>query len=176
MNNKFTLGTGTGMPFGISPRATTGKTGITGETVTLIYDDLVDLQHSVDPAYREGGNCRFMMNDASLKVIRKLKDGQARPIFVPGYEQGNPGGMPDTLLGNPIQINQDVATMAANAISVLYGDFSYYKIRDVMNVQMFRFADSPFIQNGQIGFLAWARSGGNLVDVASVKSFVNSAT
>jgi HK97 family phage major capsid protein len=180
-NTHFTTGTGTSQPNGIVTAAGSGKVGTTGQTGTVIYDDLVDLQHSVDPAYRELGNCRFMMNDASVKVIRKIKDGQSRPIFVPGYDgdiiPGRPGGIPDSLLGDPIQVNQDIATMAANAKSILYGDFSFYTIRDAMDVQMFRFTDSVYASKGQVGFLAFLRSGGNFVDVGgSVKYYQNSAT
>ena len=175
-NTYFTTGTGTAQPNGIVTAAGSGKVGTTGQTATVIFEDLVDLVHSVDPAYRALGNCRFMMNDASLKVIRKLKDSQGRPIFLPGYD-GLAGPMPDTLLGYPITINQDVATMAANATSILFGDFSYYKIRDAMDMQMFRFDDSAYIKLGQIGFLAWMRSGGNFVDVGgAVKYYANSAT
>ena len=176
-NTHFTTGTGTGQPNGIVTAATAGKTGTTGQTTTVIYDDLVDLQHSIDPAYRAGGNAKFMMNDASLKVIRKLKDGQQRPIFVPGYEVGVPGGVPDTLLGSPVVVNQDVAVMAANAKSILFGDFSFYKIRDVMDVSLFRFTDSAYTKLGQVGFLAWMRAGGQFVDVGgAVKHYANSAT
>lgn len=175
-NTHFTVGTGTGEPRGVVTASAVGKTGTTGQTTTVIFDDLVDLVHSVDPAYREGGRCRFMMNDATLKVIRKIKDSQGRPIFLPGYD-GLGVPMPDTLLGYPIQVNQDVATMAANAKSILFGDFSYYKIRDVMDVTLFRFDDSAYIKLGQIGFLAWMRSGGNFVDVGgAVKHYANSAT
>lgn len=175
-NTKFTTGTGTGEPRGIVTAAGAGKVGTTGQTVTVIFDDLVDLVHSVDPAYRGMGNCRFMMNDASLKVIRKLKDSQGRPIFLPGFD-GLGKAMPDTILGYPVQINQDVAVMAANAKSILFGDFSFYKIRDAMDIQMFRFDDSAYIKLGQIGFLAWMRSGGNYVDVGgAVKYYQNSAT
>ncbi len=175
-NTYFTTGTGTAQPNGIVTAAGSGKVGTTGQTATVIFEDLVDLVHSVDPAYRALGKCRFMMNDASLKVIRKLKDSQGRPIFLPGYD-GLAGPMPDTLLGYPITINQDVATMAANAKSILFGDFSYYKIRDAMDMQMFRFDDSAYIKLGQIGFLAWMRSGGNFVDVGgAVKYYANSAT
>ena len=175
-NTYFTTGTGTAQPNGIVTAASAGKTGTTGQTTTVIFDDLVDLVHSVDPAYRALGNCKFMMNDASLKVIRKLKDSQGRPIFLPGYD-GLAGPMPDTLLGYPIVINQDVATMAANAKSILFGDFSFYKIRDALDIQMFRFDDSAYIKLGQIGFLAWMRSGGNFVDVGGgVKYYANSAT
>lgn len=175
-NTKFTVGTGSGEPNGIVTAAGAGKVGTTGQTVTVIFDDLVDLIHSVDPAYRAMGNCRFMMNDASLKVIRKLKDSQGRPIFLPGYD-GLGKAMPDTILGYPVTINQDIAVMGANAKSILFGDFTYYKIRDAMDIQMFRFDDSAYIKLGQIGFLAWMRSGGNYVDVGgAVKYYQNSAT
>jgi len=175
-NTYFTTGTGTAQPLGIVTAAAAGKVGTTGQTLTVIYDDLVDLVHSVDPAYRAFGNCRFMMNDASLKIIRKLKDSSGRPIFLPGYD-GLAGPMPDTLLGYPIQINQDMAVMAANAKSILFGDFSHYKIHDAMDIQMFRFDDSAYIKLGQIGFLAWLRSGGSFTDVGgAVKYYANSAT
>lgn len=175
-NTYFTTGTGTSQPLGIVTAAISGKVGTTGQTTTVIYDDLVDLVHSVDPAYRFGRKCEFMMNDASLKVIRKIKDTAGRPIFYPGYD-GLSGPMPDTLLGYPININQDIAVMAANAKSILFGDFSAYKIRDVMDIQMFRFDDSAYIKLGQIGFLAWMRAGGSFVDVGgSVKYYANSAT
>lgn len=176
-NTYFTTGTGTSQPRGVSVAAGSGKVGTTGQTLTVIYDDLIDLQHSVDPAYRQAGTCSFMMADSSLKVIRKLKDGQSRPIFVPGYETGRPGGEPDTLLGSPVVINQDVAAMAANAKSILFGDFKHYKIRDAMSFTLFRFTDSAYAKLGQVGFLAWARSGGNYVDVGnSLKYYQNSAT
>lgn len=173
----FTTGTGTSQPRGVVTAAGSGKVGTTGQTATVTYDDLVDLEHSVDPVYRVGPKVGFMMNDATLKVLRKLKDSQGRPIFVPGYEQGNPGGAPDRLLGRPIFISQEMPTMAANAKSILFGDFSRYMIREVMDLTLFRMADSNFILNGQIGFVAFNRQGGNLVDVGgAVKFYQNSAT
>lgn len=177
-NTHFTTGTGTGQPKGVVTAATSGKVGTTGQTSTVIYDDLVDLEHSVDPAYRGLPGVAFMMNDASVKVVRKIKDGNSRPIFVPGYEQGNPGGAPDTLMGRRIVVNQDVATMAANAKSILFGAFSKYKIRDVMDLTLFRMTDSAFTLNGQVGFVAFMRTGGNLIDNsgATVKYYQNSAT
>ena len=174
-NTHFTTGTGSSQPNGIVTASAVGKTGATGQTTSVLYADLIDLQHSVDPAYRE--NAKFMMNDATLRSLRKIVDGQSRPIFVPGYEVGNPGGVPDTLLGSPLVVNQDVAVMAASAKSILFGDFSNYKIRDVMDVSLFRFTDSAYTKLGQVGFLAWMRSGGQFVDVGgSVKHYANSAT
>jgi len=174
-NSYFTTGTGTSQPRGIVTGAGAGKTGTTGQTTTVSFDDLVDLVHAVDPAYRLSGNCRFMMNDASLKVIRKLKDDQGRPIFLPGYD-GLGGPMADSVLGYGVTINQNVATMAANAKSILFGDMAKYYIRDVMQASLFRFTDSAYAKLGQVGFLMWARSGGNLLDANAVKYYQNSAT
>lgn len=178
-NTHFTTGTGSSQPRGVVTAAGAGVTAANGtsQVTNITYDSLVDLVHSVDPAYREGNQTRFMMRDDTVRIIRKIKDGQSRPIFVPGYEVGVPGGAPDTLLGRPITINQDVAAMAASAKSILFGDFRYYTIRDVMAIEMFRFTDSAFTKKGQVGFLAWMRSGGNLIDVGgAVKAFVNAAS
>lgn len=174
-NQHFTTGSGTAQPRGVITGAGTGKTGTTGQTTTVIFDDLVDLVHSVDPAYRSAGTCRFMMNDGSLGKVRKLKDTAGRPIFIPGWD-GLAGPMADTLLGYGVVINQDVAAMAANARSIAFGDMAKYVVRDVMALTMFRFDDSAYVKLGQIGFLAWVRSGGNLTDSGAVKVYINSAT
>jgi HK97 family phage major capsid protein len=174
-NTHFTTGSGSSQPYGIVTGASAGVTAATGHTTDVIYTDLVNLQHSVDPAYRR--NAKWMMADSSIKVIRKVLDGQNRPIFVPGYEVGSPGGAPDTLLGQPVVVNQDVAAMAANAKSIVYGDLSKYVIRDVMDLTLFRMTDSAFTLNGQVGFVGFQRSGGRLIDAgAAVRYYVNSAT
>ena len=174
-NRHHTVGTGSSMPRGIVSAALPGKVGATGQTVTVTYDDLVDLEHSVDPYYRPAG--KWMMHDDTLRALRKLKDGQGRPIFVPGYEQGNPGGAPDRLAGREIIINQHMPAMAANAKSILFGDFSKYLIRDVMDLTLFRMTDSKYTEKGQVGFLAFQRSGANMVDVGgAIKYYQNSAS
>ena len=174
-NQYFTTGTGSSQPFGVVTRASSGKVGTSGQTLTVIFDDLVDLVHSVDPAYRAAPGVRFMMADSSLKVVRKLKDSSNRPVFLPGYD-GLGGAMADSLLGYPITINQDVAVMAANAKSILFGDFGQYVLRDVMAPTLFRFEDSAYAKLGQVGFLMWHRAGGNLLDTGAVKYYANSAT
>lgn len=178
-NTHYTVGTGSGQPRGIVTGAASGKVGATGNTVLVGYDDLVDLEHSVDPAYRGQPGVGYMMHDTTVRALRKIKDGQARPIFVPGYE-GDAlinGGAPDRLMGRPIYINQDMPVMAANAKSILFGQFSKYLIRDVMDLTLFRMTDSAFTLLGQIGFVAFMRSGGNLVDAGgAVKFYQNSAT
>lgn len=170
-NTHFTTGAGTTVPDGVIPKAGTGKTGTTGQTLTVTYDDLVDLKHSVNRAYR--ANARFMMNDLSVAIVSKLKDTTGRPIWVPAVT----AGAPDTLLGYPVAINDDVAVMAANAKSIAFGDFSKYTIRDVAGTTTIRrFDDSAFALSNQVGFCGWTRSGGNLLDTAAVKLYVNSAS
>jgi HK97 family phage major capsid protein len=178
-NTHFTTGTGTNQPRGLITAANTGKVGATGQTLTVVYDDLVDLEHSVDPAYRSQPGVGYMMHDSSVKVIRKIKDSQGRPIFVPGYEADAMvnGGAPDRLMGRPIYINQDMPVMAANAESLAFGQLSKYVIRDVMDLTLFRMTDSAFTLNGQIGFVGFLRTGGNLIDAGgAVKTYANSAT
>ncbi len=174
-NTHFTTGGGTTVPDGVIPKSSTGKTGTTGQTLTVIYDDLVDLKHSVNRAYRR--NAKFMLNDLSVAIVSKLKDTTGRPIWNPGDSEGIAGGTPDTLLGYPVVTNDDVAVMAANAKSIAFGDFSKYAIRDVVgSTSLRRFDDSAFALLGQVGFCGWTRSGGNLLDTAAVKLYVNSAT
>ena len=169
------IGTGSSQPHGVVTKSALGKTGATGSTTSVGYDDLVDLEHSVDPAYR--GNARWMMHDSTLKALRKIKDSQNRPIFVPGYETGNPGGAPDRLLGREIVVNQYMPAMAASAKSILFGDFSKFLIRDVMDVTLFRMTDSAYTLKGQVGFVAFCRSGANMVDNGgAIKHYANSAT
>lgn len=178
-NRMFTVGTGTNQPNGVITAAAVGVTAAnsTSQVTAVTYESLVNLQHSVDVEYRQQGSAGWMFNDTTLRELRKIKDGQNRPIFVPGYEMGNPEGAPDRLLGAPITINQNVPDMAASARSIAFGDFSHYHIRDVMGVEMFRFTDSAYTKKGQVGFLAWMRSGGNLVDVGgAVKVFINAAS
>lgn len=174
-NTHFTVGAGTTLPDGIVPKAGAGKVGATGQTATVTYDDLVDLKHSVNRAYRS--NAAYMLNDLSVAVVSKLKDTTGRPIWVPGDVESIVNGRPDTLCGHPVMINDDVATMAANAKSILFGDFSKYTIRDVQGTTVIRrFDDSAFALANQVGFCGWTRSGGNLLDVNAVKYYQNSAT
>lgn len=175
VNAHFTTGTGTGQPRGVTIDAVLGKAGTTGQTTTVIFDDLIDLVHSIDPAYRANG-CRFQMHDSSLKVVRKLKDSQNRPIFLPGYD-GLAGAMADTLLGYNITVNQDLATMAANAKSILFGRFDKYIIRRVKDVTILRLTER-YADSLQVGFILFARYDGRLLDAGTnpVKYYANSAT
>jgi HK97 family phage major capsid protein len=172
-NRKFTVGTGSSEPFGITAAAAVGRVGATGQTTTVIYDDLVELVESIDEGYQ---NRKWMFSQAFRKVVRKLKDSQNRPIWAPSYEAGISAGLADELLGYPAQINNHMPAPAANAKSAAFGKLDEYMIRDAMEITLFRFEDSAYLSKGQIGFLAWARAGGNLLDTGAVKTYQNSAT
>ncbi|UDU80100.1 phage major capsid protein [Pseudomonas sp. HN2-3] len=175
-NRHFTTGTGTGQPRGIVTASSSGKIGTTGQTLTVGYDDLVDLLESVDEAYQLAGSCKFMFAQTVRKLLRKLKDTAGRPIWTPGYEAGITAGAPDLLLGKEVALNNDMPAPAANAKSIIYGDLAKYMIRDAMQVNLMRFDDSAFASKGQVGFLAFMRSGGNLTDTEAVKHYQHSAT
>lgn len=176
MNGGFTTGTGTGQPNGFVTAASVGKTGTTGQTTTVIFDDLVDLQESIDQAYQDAGTCRFMMHQQTRKMVRKLKDGAGRPIWAEAYEAGIKSGIPAQLLGADVAINNDMAQPGANGKTIAFGDFSKYMIRDVMDITLFRFDDSAYASKGQVGFLAWTRAGGNLLDANGIKLYQHSAS
>jgi HK97 family phage major capsid protein len=170
-NKHFTVGVGTTTPTGVVTAATVGPTG--AAATKIAYDELIDLEHSVDPAYREAGTCRFMFHDGTLKELKKLKDDQKRPLWLPGLAVREP----DTILGYAYTVNQHMPVLAANAKAVLFGDFSKYIIRDVMAVSLFRMTDSKYTEKGQVGFLAFSRHDGNLADVGgAIKALKQAAT
>jgi len=170
-NTHFTTGTGSSQPNGVVTAAQNGTTCPTGNTTSIPYDSLVNLQHSVDPSYRR--NARFMMADATLKVLKQLKDTQNRPLWLPGLAVKEP----DTILGHPYTINQDMAVPAANAKTLLFGDFSKYFIRRVAGVSLMRLTER-YADYNQTGFLAFQRWDGNLVDAGTnpLKFLAQSAT
>ena len=171
VNAHLTTGTGTGQPKGIVTASVSGKVGATGQTTSITYDDIVDLEHSVDPAYRAAA--KFMFHDSTLKALKKIKDLNGLPIFVPAVS----GSASDTILGYRYQINQDVAVMAANAKSVLFGRLDKYKIRIVKDMAMLRLTER-YADYLQVGFLGYMRVDGNLLDAGTnpVKFYQNSAT
>ena len=108
LNEHFTTGAGTTLPFGF---VTDASTGHTAAATAITADDLIDLEHSIDPAYRTSPSAAFMLNDSSLAAIRKLTVGTSddRLLWQPGYVEGSP----DRILGHKYVINQDMANIGA---------------------------------------------------------------
>ena len=174
-NAHFTMGTGASQPQGIVPFVQTGRTGAAGQVSSITYDDLIELQHSIDPAYRAGA--AWMMHDSSIKVLRKLKDTVGRPLWEDADAgMGTMGATVGTLMGASVVVNQDMPVMAAGAKSILYGNFSNYLIRDVMGLRVTRL-NELFATNGQVAFLGFQRTDGRLITAAQpIKAYANSAT
>jgi len=167
----FTTGTGTGEPEGVVTAAQQGKVGATGQTTSVTYDDLVDLMHSVDVAYRRSPSCRWMFHDTTLAALKKLKDSQGRPIWMPGVAVREP----DTILGFRYIVNPYMPQMAAGAKSILFGDFSKYIVRDVRPLTMVVLRER-FAELFQVAFVAYARADGKLLLPEAIKYYQNSAT
>jgi HK97 family phage major capsid protein len=174
-NTHFTTGDNTGKPQGVVPGSTQGKVGIVGQTTSVIYDDVIDLEHSVDPLYRPGSI--YMMADSTLKVMKKIKDTTGRPIWQPAASASLQAGQEsfNNINGYRYVINQDMAVMAANAKSILFGNFSKYIIRDVREFTLLRLQER-YAEFGQVGFLAFTRSDGRYINTAAIKHYANSAT
>jgi HK97 family phage major capsid protein len=173
-NQHFTTGTGSSQPTGIGYAPTTGATGTTGQTLTVIYDDLITLIHSIDYAYRAraGDSAKWMMKDSTLAAVRRLKDTQGHPLWNPTLQ----AGVPDNLLGYQVITNNDLPTMAASTKSILFGDFrAGYVIRDVLGIQAMRL-EERYADYLQVGFLAFMRSDATVQDPSAFKAYVNSAS
>lgn len=159
-NDHFSTGGGTTLPKGISIAGSNGKTATATNTFTDV--EVIDLQHSVDPAYRP--NARWMMHDTMLAFIRKMKDSTTGQYL---WQPGMQAGVPDRLLGYQYTINQSLASALTTGQKLLYfGDFSKYVIRDVAEIRLVRL-DELFAQTDQVGFVAFMRSDGNLLDAGT---------
>jgi HK97 family phage major capsid protein len=164
----FTTGTGSSQPQGIVAGAT--ASGISGfdlsdltspTTAYTWYDQLVGLEHSVDPAYRIGG--AFMMHDTMLRDLKKVKDTTGRPIWQPGAMVGSP----DTILGYPYFINQSMANTGTNAnIPIIFGNLKKFVVREVRPMVLLRLVER-YADNDQTGFIAFSREDSHLIDAGT---------
>jgi len=164
LNADLTTGAGTTAPNGIVTATAAGHTTASGQTTSLIYDDIVDTVHSVDPLYRKDKSCRFQFNDQTIRAIRLIKDSYGHPIF-----QTDPtSNLPDRILGFEFTVNQDLATIGAGNVVGLFGAMNRYVIRKVNGLFVQRL-NERYADQGLVGFLGWARYDGNLV-TASTKA------
>lgn len=168
-NLQLTTGSGSSAPNGIATAASTGVTA--AATAAVTGDELIDLVHSVDPAYRTAPRVGFMMNDATLAAIRKLKDGDGNYLWQMGNVQQ---GVPQSLLGYNISINQAVADLGASAKTILFGDMGKYYVRKVGAPLIGAIQDKDFWPG--FGVAGYIRFDGELSDTAAVKAMVQAAS
>lgn len=163
-NQVLTTGTGSSQPNGIVTAATTaGKTA--ASATAIVADELIDLLHSVDPAYRASPKVRWMFNDSTLAAIRKLKDGQGNYLWQMGDVRV---GEPAQILGHPYSVNQAMANIATAAKPILFGDFSRYIVRKVIGFQVLTLRER-YAENFQIGLVGFKRFDGELLNTAAIK-------
>ena len=135
--------------------------GLTAGT-NIKADDLIDLYYSLDKAYRE--KAVFVMNDSSVKAIRKLKDTTGQYLWQPSIQSGQP----DTILNRPLKTSSYVPEIQANAKVMAFGNFDYYYIADRQG-RTFQRLNELFAQTGQIGFRTVQRLDGKLIRPDAIK-------
>lgn len=168
-NEHLTIGTGADQPNGIVTAAT-ALTGVAA-AAAISFDNLIDLEHSVDPAYRSDPSVRWMFNDGTLKALRKIKDNEGNYIWQPADVKT---GAAATLLGYGYAINQDVASIGASAKSVVFGAMNRYVVRMVREFAIRRLVER-YADFDQTGFIGFTRFDGELLDTAAVKTLQHAA-
>ena len=165
----FFNGNGTGKPTGIFNATGGAQTGVTtGSSTTITADEIIDLFYSLKAPYRK--KAIWVLNDTTVKIIRKLKDGTGNYLWQPSLTAGSP----DTILGRPVYTSQFVPEVAAGNKTVAFGDFSYYWIGDRQGIT-FRRLNEKYADTCQVGFLATKRLDGKLVLPEAIKVLVQKA-
>lgn len=169
INEDLTIGNGTGKPKGIINWATASDAVPAATAIKL--DDIIDLLKSVDSAYARNG--RFMFNRETLWSLVKIKDTTGRYI----WQEGAKDGTPPTLFGKSYILNDDVANICAGNVSMMFGDFSKFKIRMVKNFRVIRL-NELLAEYLSIGLFGFARVDGVLLDAGThpVKKLVHATT
>lgn len=166
LNKAFTDGDGSGKPTGIldsSNGATTGKTSTANNAITK--DEIIDLFHSVDPAYRDNANVAFMFNDSTMAYIRKLDTStDVAPIWQPSFATN----VPPTLLGKPYVINNHFPSLAAGADIIAFGDWSKFIIREVQRPSMAVLSER-YMDELARGYVMWCRYDSKLLNTSAIK-------
>jgi len=163
----YVTGDGSSKPTGVLEDTTLGVTAAAVATMTA--DEVIDLYFSVIAPYRR--NAYWLLNDATLAILRKLKDADGQYLWEPSLRNG----VPDRILGRPVVTDHNVAAPAAGAISAAFGDFSGYYIRDVGTMRFER-SDHFAFSSDLVTFRSIMRTDGKLVDTTgAVKHLIQAA-
>ena len=152
----FFTGNGTGRPTGILNATGGAETGVTSVGANISFDDVIDLYYSLRSPYRR--NAVFMMNDSTVRALRKLKNGSGDYLWQPSITVGTP----DTIMNRPVYTSSYMPTVASGAKSILFGDMSYYWIAD-REGRTFQRLNELYAPTGQVGFLSFERVDGKLI-------------
>lgn len=159
----FFTGDGKGKPLGVLAATGGAETGVTAASATAVTaDELMDLYYSLKSPYRK--KSVWVLNDSTIKAIRKLKDSNGQYLWQPSLTAGTP----DTILGRPVKTSAYMPAIAAGAKTIAFGDFSYYWIADRQG-RSFKRLNELFAATGQVGFLASQRVDGKMILAEAVK-------
>ncbi len=159
----FFVGDGSGKPTGILNATGGAQVGVTAASATAItVDEVMDLFYSLKSPYRK--NAVFIMNDATVKAIRKLKDGNGQYLWQPSIT----AGQPDTILNRPVKTSAYVPTIASAKKTIAFGDFGYYWVADRQG-RSFQRLNELYAATGQVGFKATQRVDGKLILAEAIK-------
>ncbi|MGJ4851317.1 phage major capsid protein [Bacillota bacterium Meth-B3] len=165
----FFTGTGIGKPTGILAENGGAQTGVTAASATAVtMDEVMDLYYSLRAPYRR--NAVFLMNDSTVKALRKLKNGNGDYLWQPSVV----ANAPDTILGRPVYTSAFMPAIAAGNKAILFGDLSYYWVAD-REGRSFKRLNELYAATGQVGFLASERVDGKLVLPEAVKVLAQKA-
>ena len=165
----FFTGDGKGKPLGVLAATGGAETGVTAASATAVTaDELMDLYYSLKSPYRK--KSVWVLNDSTIKAIRKLKDNNGQYLWQPSLT----AGAPDMILGRPIKTSAYMPAIAAGAKTIAFGDFSYYWIADRQG-RSFKRLNELFAATGQVGFLASQRVDGKMILAEAVKVLVQKA-
>ena len=159
----FFIGDGKGKPTGIFAATGGAESGATTSTANITFDDVLELFYSLRSPYRK--KAVWVLNDSTVKALRKLKDSTGNYIWNPSVQ----AGVPDTILNRPYYTSSYVPEIKVGAKCLAFGDFSYYWIGDRQG-RSFKRLNEVFAMNGQVGFLASQRVDGRLILTEAVKT------
>lgn len=159
----FFIGDGIGKPTGIFAVTGGAEEGVTSAGANIAFDDVMDLFYSLKSPYRK--KAVWVLNDSTVKALRKLKDGNGNYIWQPSVQVG----VPDMILNRPYHTSSYIPDLTAGNKVMAFGDFSYYWIADRQG-SSFKRLNELYAATGQVGFLASQRVDGKLILPEAVKT------
>jgi len=162
----FATGDGVNKPQGLLPGLT--KTTTSSAAGKVNFDDLVVLEHAIDPAYRNRPGARYVLSDDALLGLRLLKDADGRRLWQPELTSGTPA----SLNGKPYTIDNSLPALAGGQRAVVFGDIrAAYVVRRVTGAQVLRL-NERYATSLQVAFLGFERMDGRVQDQSAAAALI----
>ncbi len=153
-----TTGTGSSQPNGVVTGA--GNSGVTTASNTAVtVAEMANIAMTVDNSYWAGASTGFMFDQTILGYLMGVDSNAFKWAAALGGQ--------NQVFGWNYWLNNNMAT-GASAKAILFGDFSAYKIRDVVDIEFIQL-NERFATLGQVGFLAWHRHDADITDATAIK-------